>query len=70
MPLIIPEGYELERTSVATESKAIKLSYVSISGQNSVLFLQGKANDEFKPANSAILGKVGESTGRYGSRGK
>lgn len=62
MPATVPEGYELEGIAVATENKVIKLHYVSTAVQHKIIFLQGKAEDEFKAANSAVLGKIGEYT--------
>jgi len=57
----VPEGYELEKITVATGSKVIKLHYVSTDDHYRIIFLQGKAQDEFIPANTAILGMVGEN---------
>ncbi|GAE89452.1 hypothetical protein [Acetivibrio straminisolvens] len=42
--------------------KTIKLSYTSKDKKNRVIILQEKVTNEFKPASTAVLGKVGSST--------
>lgn len=59
VPEVIPEGYEFDKISVSTANNVIKFYYAN-PNQNTVILLQGKAKDTFKPAWSATLGKLAQ----------
>jgi len=62
VPESIIAGYINEGITVEADKKLVKIYYANIAKQNKVIILQGKSNDEFKPASIAVLGKVGNST--------
>ncbi|HOM03304.1 MAG TPA: sigma-E factor regulatory protein RseB domain-containing protein [Acetivibrio sp.] len=62
VPENVPDGYAKDSIAVAKGMKATKLSYVSENKKSRVIILQEKATDEFKPASTAVLGKVGNNT--------
>ena len=62
--LKMPKGlaeYIMEGITVETDKKIVKIYYSDKNKQNNVVVLQGKAAGEFKPASTAILGKVGNN---------
>lgn len=62
LPQGIPDSYSQNSISVETESKVIKLNYISQDNSKKVSILQKKVSEEFKPASTAILGKINNST--------
>jgi len=61
IPENIPEGFKQEKTTVATDAKVIKLYYTLQDEKTTAVILQGKANGEFKPVSTAVLGKIGDN---------
>jgi len=57
----IPEGYSIDSIAVATDTKVVKLNYAALDKQKRVVILQAEATGEFKPASTAVLGKVGSN---------
>lgn len=57
VPYSVPEGYNLDSIAV-TADKMVKLNYAAKDKKSRVIFLQGKAQDDFKPASKAVLGKL------------
>ncbi|HHV28921.1 LolA family protein [Acetivibrio mesophilus] len=62
VPENLPKGYVRDSIAVTDGMKAIKLSYTSKDKKSRVIILQEKATDEFKPASTSVLGKVGSNT--------
>lgn len=58
-PENIPADYINDGIAVDLNTKIVKLYYISKGGQNRIAVLQGKAGGQFKPASTAILGKIG-----------
>jgi outer membrane lipoprotein-sorting protein len=63
VPKNIPAEYSRHNIAVAGGTKTIKLTYAATAQdkQSKIIILQGKAAGEFKPASTAILGKVNNS---------
>jgi len=61
IPENIPAGYIQDRIAIIPATKLIKLYYSSNDKDVKVIVLQGKALHEFKPAPTAVLGKVNGS---------
>lgn len=56
-----PEGYVIERITVETETKTIKLYYISSSDLNEKAVLSLRStNNGFEPNAMAVLGKIGD----------
>ncbi|MGI6778903.1 MAG: LolA family protein [Acetivibrionales bacterium] len=62
VPEVVPEGYNLDSIAIETGAKLIKLYYSAQGGQKRVVVIQGKSSEEFKPASTAALGKIGNNT--------
>lgn len=62
VPEAVPAGYGNESISVETGTKTVKLSYASHDKTKNVVILESKSDNEFKPAPTAVLGRVGDST--------
>lgn len=62
IPQNVPGGYTRNGMAVTGDMKTVKLSYISQDKKSRVIILQKKATDEFKPASTAVLGKVGGNT--------
>lgn len=58
IPNEILKGYKLDSVSVIKDGKSAKLNYISQDKENRVIVFQGKAEGEFNPASSAILGEI------------
>jgi hypothetical protein len=58
----VPSGFINDNISVELETKTVKLSYIAEDKGKNIVILASKANKEFKPAATAVLGKVGSST--------
>jgi outer membrane lipoprotein-sorting protein len=61
VPESLPEGYSIDSIAVTTDTKIIKLNYATQDNQRRVVILQAEATGEFKPASTAVLGKVGSN---------
>lgn len=61
MPENIPEGFTRDGLAVATETKTVRFYYTTLDKQKEVVVSLGKAAGKFKPASTAVLGKVGEN---------
>lgn len=59
MPENLPPGYDKESIAVNTGTKTVKLNFVADDGAKRVVVLESEPVDEFKPASTAVLGKVG-----------
>lgn len=59
-PKNIPREFILNSISVMNNKKIVKISYSS--ARTNILVLQEKANESFKPAPTAMIGKVGGNT--------
>lgn len=62
VPEVVPAGYGNESILVETVTKTVKLSYASHDKTKRVVILESKSGSEFKPAPTAALGRVGDST--------
>lgn len=62
VPENIPSGYTQTGITVDTNKNSVKLYYKAAENSENtrIVLLQGKANEEFKPASTSILGKVNE----------
>jgi hypothetical protein len=61
VPDTLPEGYSQDSIAVVTDTKAIKLAFVSQDNKNRVAIIERKTDEDFIPASGAVLGKVGEN---------
>jgi outer membrane lipoprotein-sorting protein len=61
IPEGLPAGYAMDHITVELEKKISKIYYTDKVKQSRVVVLQGKAVSEFKPASTAVLGKVGNN---------
>lgn len=62
MPEIVLSGYNNDNIIVELETKTVKLSYIAKDQGKNIVMLQSKANKEFNPASTAVLGKIGSNT--------
>lgn len=60
MPSALPEGYKQDRIAVISDKKIIKVYYQLPNNRSEMVFIQGKANDDFEFTNRALKGKIGE----------
>ncbi|NLD46622.1 MAG: hypothetical protein GX660_05410 [Clostridiaceae bacterium] len=61
VPEIVPSGYSNYNITVELETKTVKLNYIAKDQVKNIVILEGKANKEFKPASTAVLGKIGSN---------
>lgn len=61
MPEGFPSEYSIDNITVLPHKKIVKFYYIDKENQSRVVVLQGKAASEFKPASTAVLGKVGSN---------
>lgn len=54
------ELYGIDRIAIVPAKNTVKL-YYSISKNNTIIFIQGKADSEFKPAPTAVIGNINGS---------
>jgi outer membrane lipoprotein-sorting protein len=58
IPGQVPEGYSLSQMAVMPEKAIVKLYYKSQQHNTTVITMQQKSDGEFKPAGTAMLGKL------------
>lgn len=61
IPETAPEGYSIDSIAVLQDAKIVKLYYDAKDKAKKVVILQSKSDKEFKPAATAVIGKVGNS---------
>ncbi|HHU64178.1 MAG TPA: hypothetical protein GXZ32_08280 [Clostridiales bacterium] len=54
----IPDGYTQQGIAVLPDRQLLKVYYATDDNKTLAVFMQGKAKTQFKPVNTAILGKV------------
>ncbi|MBB6214159.1 outer membrane lipoprotein-sorting protein [Anaerosolibacter carboniphilus] len=62
VPENIPPEYHEDSITVETNTKTVKLNYVTKDQSKRVVLLQNKSINGFKPASTAMIGKIGNST--------
>lgn len=62
VPENIPQGYSSDSIAVETDTKTVKLNFVTQDKTKRIVVLQNKSAKEFKPASTAVLGKIDNST--------
>lgn len=60
-PEPVPEGYDIDSIAVDTEKKIIRLNYTFRDNAKKVIILENKANGQFEPVPTSVLGNIGDN---------
>ncbi|CAB1241170.1 LolA family protein [Clostridium sp. HV4-5-A1G] len=61
VPKNIPASFTQDNITVASDSKVVKILYISMDNKNKVEILQKKSSSEFKPVSTAVIGRINNS---------